>query len=117
MSTRPAQNPITVRGNKNTSDSTKVGVTFCRLDTEGKPHDGQNRVGKKYQVEPSVVITTFIDDEKDFKVTQTVVLKEEHLISGLLLLFPDILVEKTAVTVASLRELLFTAARPKIEGG
>jgi hypothetical protein len=117
MSTRPGQNPVTFKGRQSTSDSTKVGVALCRLDTEQPPQDGQNRVGRKNQTKRSVVLTTYAGEGDDVKVTQTVVIDEEHFVSGLLLLFPDILVEQGMVRVASMREFLFKPARPKIEGG
>ena len=111
-SKRPGQNPVTFRGTANAEESKPVGLTVWRMDMDRKPQDGLNRVGTVNQKEPSVLLTVHTGDEGNFQVVQTMLVTERHLLDGLLLLFPDKLVDQAAVQIAKLRDLLFNKERP-----
>ncbi len=110
---RPGQNPVTFRGTATPEDTTPVGLTVYRADRDRKPQDGLNRVGADKQKEPAVLLTVHTGGQGDFKVVQTLLLNENHLLDGLLLLFPDKLVDQAAVQIAKLRMLLFNDERPE----
>ena len=110
---RPSLNPVTIKGRQTAApDAPAVQLTLGRLAVRGKPRDGQNRVGRDNQTEPTIVLTTYTGEGENIRITQTAVIPERSLIEALMLLFPDILVDRQSVAIANVRNLLFNTDRP-----
>jgi hypothetical protein len=106
---RPGLNPVTIRGFGPGDVNSKVEVSLCRIETEGKPQDGMNRVG---QGQKSVTLVLHDGEGKNMRVQGTVILSEAKFIEAMMLLFPDILVDRNSVQIAEMRQLLFNDDPP-----